>query len=174
MKRALVRADGFITDIVEAGEEFEIYTGPGVAMKWMDIPADATNMWKLELGEWIPDFVFHDPETLRIVAYGDPGSQLSMIYRDIENGTLNKDGEFYKHVKNVKDTLPKVEYEKQIIKNDQTGEDEEVDVKVVPNEPFPHDESMPAWWAPDQMPDEVQKEFSIGKYAPKEEQTPDA
>ena len=133
MKRALVRADGFITDIVEAGEEFEIYTGPGAAMKWMDIPADATNMWKLELGEWIPDFVFHDPETLRIVAYGDPGSQLSMIYRDIENGSLNKDGEFYKHVKNVKETLPKVEYEKQIIKNDQTGEDEEVDVKVVPN-----------------------------------------
>ena len=64
-QRALVRADGFITDIVEAGEEFEIYTGPGASMKWMDIPDDATNLWKLELGEWIPDYVNHDPFTLR-------------------------------------------------------------------------------------------------------------
>jgi len=107
-QRALVRVDGFITDIVEAGEEFEIYTGPGASMKWMDIPDDATNLWKLELGEWIPDFEAHDPEMLRVVAYGDPGTQLAMIYKDIENGTLNKEGEFYKHCKNVKDTLPEV------------------------------------------------------------------
>lgn len=153
MKRALVRADGFITDIVEEGEEFEIYTGPGASMKWMDIPDDATNMWKLELGEWIPDFVHHDPETLRIVAYGDPGEQLSMIYNDIKNGTLNQEGEFFKHIKNVKETMPKVEY-------DADGN------KVVPDEPFPHDETMPAWLTAEQMSDDVQQEFKIGKYAP--------
>lgn len=152
MKRALVRADGFITDVVEAGEEFEIYTGPGAAMKWMDIPDDATNMWKLELGEWIPDFVHHDAETLRIVAYGDPGMQLSMIYNDIKNGTLNEEGEFFKHVKNVKETQPAVQY-------DDDGN------KVVPDEPFPHDEAMPSWLTPEQMPDDVQEEFKIGKYA---------
>ena len=41
-KRALVRADGFITAIVEAGSEFEVYTGPGSSMKWMDIPDEAS------------------------------------------------------------------------------------------------------------------------------------
>ena len=114
MKRALVRADGFITDIVEAGEEFEIYTGPGSSMKWMDIPDDATIDWKLELGEWIPDFEFHDPQMLRVVAYGDPGEQLSMLYKDIDAGLFGdaaKTGKFYQHVKNVKETQPEVQYE---------------------------------------------------------------
>jgi|TARA_B100000902_G_scaffold380976_1_gene416933 hypothetical protein len=152
-QRALVRVDGFITDIVESGEEFEIYTGPGASMKWMDIPDDATNLWKLELGEWIPDFEAHDPEMLRVVAYGDPGQQLAMIYNDIKNGTLTEEGEFFKHVKNVKDTLPPVQY-------DENGN------SVNPDEPFPHDESMPAWFSPEQMPDDVQQEFKIGKYAP--------
>jgi len=153
-QRALVRADGFITDIVEAGEEFEVYTGPGASMKWMDIPDDATNLWKLELGDWIPDFEAHDPEMLRVVAYGDPGVQLAMIYKDIENGTLTKEGEFYKHCKNVKDTLPEVKY-------DENGN------SVNPDEPFPHDETMPAWFTPEQMSDDVQQEFKIGKFAPK-------
>ena len=175
MKRALVRADGFITDIVEAGEEFEIYTGPGAAMKWMDIPDDATNMWKLELGEWIPDFVHHDAETLRIVAYGDPGMQLSMIYNDIKNGTLNQEGEFFKHVQNVKETMPAVQYEEVEVTDSMTGEVTTERVKVVPDEPFPHDESMPAWWTAEQMSDDVQEEFKIGKYAPEAQQpAPDA
>ena len=172
-KRALVRADGFITDIIEAGEEFEVYTGPGSGLRWMDIPDDATIDWKLELGEWIPDFEFHDPEILRVVAYGDPGKQLSMIYRDIENGTLNQDGEFFKHVKSVKESMPVVEYEEVEEKDPDTGETVTVKKKILPNEPFPHDESMPAWWSADQMSDDVQAEFKIGKYA-KENPAPDA
>ena len=90
---------------------------------------------------------------LRVVAYGDPGTQLAMIYKDIENGTLTKEGEFYKHCKNVKDTLPEVQY-------DADGN------SVNPNEPFPHDESMPAWFTAEQMPEDVQEEFKIGKFAP--------
>ena len=98
MKRALVRADGFITDIIGEGEEFEVYTGPGSGLRWIDIPDEGTIDWKLELGEWIPDFEFHDPEIVRIVAYGDPGMQLSKLYKDIEAGLFGdaaKGGEFY-------------------------------------------------------------------------------
>jgi len=164
-KRALVRADGFITDIVEAGEEFEIYTGPGSSMKWIDIPDDATIDWKLELGEWIPDFEHHDPEMLRVVAYGDPGEQLSMLWKDIEAGLFGdaaKTGKFYAHIKNVRDTQPRVEY-------DADGN------KITPNEPFPHGEEIPAWLSATDLDDSTQQEFGIGKYAPDAQQpAPDA
>ena len=174
-KRALVRADGFITDIVEAGSEFDVYTGPGSSMKWMDIPDEATNLWKLELGEWIPDFEYHDPEMIRIVSYGDPGMQLSLIYKDIKNGLFGeaaKEGEFFKHIQKVKDECPPVEYEDVEVLDEMSGETHIETQKVLPDEPFPHDETMPAWMTADEMPDEVQKEFGIGAYEDKS-QTPD-
>ncbi|UNH61164.1 hypothetical protein SSZBM1_47 [Synechococcus phage S-SZBM1] len=165
-KRALVRADGFITDICEAGEEFEVYTGPGSSLKWMDIPDDATNLWKMELGEWIPDYSFHDPETLRIVAYGDPGAQLSMLYRDIEAGLFGekaKKGKFFQHIKSVKETLPEVEWEEIEVVNDD-GTTSIVRQKVLPNEPFPHTDQIPCWLGEFEIPDDAQKEFGIGRY----------
>ena len=171
-KRALVRADGFITDIVEAGSEFDVYTGPGSSMKWMDIPDEATNLWKLELGEGIPDFEYHDPEMIRIVSYGDPGMQLSLIYKDIKNGTLDQTGEFFNHIKKVKEECPPVEYEEVEVLDEMSGETHIEKQKVLPDEPFPHDETMPAWMTADEMPDDVQKEFGIGAYEDKS-QTPD-
>ena len=177
-QRALVRADGFITDIVEAGEEFEVYTGPGAGLRWMDIPDDATIDWKLELGEWIPDFEFHDPEMLRVVAYGDPGEQLSMLYKDIDAGLFGeaaKEGKFYQHVKSVKESQPPVQYEEVEVTDEMSGETTVVKQKVLPNEPFPHSEDMPAWWGPEQFDDATQQEFKIGKYAPEAQQpAPDA
>jgi hypothetical protein len=165
-KRALVRADGFITDIVEAGSEFDVYTGPGSTLKWMDIPDEASNLWKMELGEWIPDFEYHDPELIRQVSYGEPGLQLSMIYNDIKNGTLDKTGEFYKHILNVKETCPKVQYQDVEVLDEMSGETHIESQKVLPDEPFPHDETMPCWLSPEELDDDTQKEFSIGKYAP--------
>lgn len=167
-QRALVRADGFITDIVEAGQEFEVYTGPGSTLKWMDIPDDATNLWKMELGEWIPDFSFHDPEMLRIVAYGDPGSQLSMLYRDIEAGLFGeavKEGKFFQHVKSVKDTEPEVKYEELEVLNDD-GTTSIIKQKVLPDEPFPHTEEIPCWLTEFEIPDDAQKEFGVGRFGP--------
>ena len=56
-----------------------------------------------------------------------------------------------------------------------TGETHMETHKVLPDEPFPHDETMPAWMGPEEMPEEVQIEFKIGKYDPEnEEQVPDA
>lgn len=156
MKRALVRADGFITDIINEGEEFEVYTGPGSGLRWIDIPDEGTIDWKLELGEWIPDFEFHDPEIVRIVAYGDPGMQLSKLYKDIEAGLFGdaaKGGEFFKHISGVKSECAPVEYDKE-------GN------KVLPDEPFPHSEEIPAWLTEFEIPVEAQKEFKIGAYNP--------
>lgn len=167
-QRALVRADGFITDIVQAGQEFEVYTGPGSTLKWMDIPDDATNLWKMELGEWIPDFSFHDPEMLRVVAYGDPGAQLSMLYRDIEAGLFGeaaKEGTFFQHIKNVKETQPEVVYEEMEVINDD-GTVSIVKQKVLPNEPFPHTETTPCWLTEFEISEDAQKEFKVGKYRP--------
>ena len=43
----------------------------------------------------------------RGVEYPRIGDQLDALYRDIENGTLTKSGEFYSMIKAVKDTYPK-------------------------------------------------------------------
>ena len=43
----------------------------------------------------------------RSVGYPKIGEQLDALYRDIENGTLTKSGEFYLMIKAVKDTYPK-------------------------------------------------------------------
>ena len=43
----------------------------------------------------------------RGVEYPRIGDQLDALYRDIENGTLTKSGEFYLMIKAVKDTYPK-------------------------------------------------------------------
>ena len=158
MKRALVRCDGFITDLVAAGEEFEVYTGPGSGLRWIDIPDEATNLWKLELGSWIPDFEYTDPELKRIVDYGGPGEQLGMLYKDVEAGLFGeaaKNGEWFKHIKHVKETDDPVEY-------DDDGN------KILPDEPFPHDETMPAWNTPEEMDIGVRREFQLAEFADRE------
>ena len=43
----------------------------------------------------------------RGVEYPRIGDQLDALYRDIENGTLTKSGEFYLMIKAVKDQYPK-------------------------------------------------------------------
>ena len=90
-----------------------------------------------------------------------------MIYNDIKNGTLDQTGEFFNHIKKVKEECPKVEYEEVEVLDEMSGETHMETQKVLPDEPFPHDETMPAWMGPDEMPEEVQIEFKIGKYDPK-------
>jgi hypothetical protein len=89
-----------------------------------------------------------------------------MIYNDIKNGTLDQTGEFYKHILNVKETCPKVQYQDVEVLDEMSGETHIESQKVLPDEPFPHDETMPCWLSPEELDDDTQKEFSIGKYAP--------
>lgn len=58
-------------------------------------------------GETTPlDAIAHVP--LRIGMYPKMSEQLDALWHDIDNGKLDKTGEFYKMIKNVKDSHPKV------------------------------------------------------------------
>jgi hypothetical protein len=46
-------------------------------------------------------------EQLRRANYAPLEDQLDMLWHDINNGTLDKDGAFYAHIKAVKDGAPK-------------------------------------------------------------------
>lgn len=43
----------------------------------------------------------------RVLSYPDIEEQLDKLFHDIDNGSLDKTGEFYSAIKNVKDSYPK-------------------------------------------------------------------
>lgn len=112
MKKALMSAEGYIHQIVNAGEEFDIYNGPDATIQWVDAPDDVTEDWTLEYSPsnkqmvWIKrERPFQDPEVARKVAYGDVGEQLDMLYKDLLDGG----NRFTEHITNVKNAIPKPE-----------------------------------------------------------------
>ncbi len=139
MKRVLISVTGFPTDIVEPGDEFDIYTGDGATLRWVDGPDEVTLDWKLEFNQWVPDQGHVDPLQARIVGYGDAGSQLARLYDDIEAGLFGdkpKEGKFYKAIKSVK-----VECQEKYgdIPIDSDGKPYD------PWKPWDHDAQLPAW-----------------------------
>jgi hypothetical protein len=110
MKKALMSIQGYVHQIVDPGEDFEIYCGPDATIQWVDAPDDITIDWTLEWSPsanqmvWVKrDKVYTDPETARKVAYGDVGAQLDMLYKDMVNGT-----NFWQdHIASVKASIPK-------------------------------------------------------------------
>ena len=52
------------------------------------------------------DAIAHIPG--RVGMYPKMSEQLDALWHDIDNGKLDKTGEFYKMIKNVKDSHPKV------------------------------------------------------------------
>ncbi len=167
MKSCLVRSDGFITDICEKGEEFEVYTGPGSSLKWVDAPDEVDIEWRLMLGEWIPDFLYTDPLNEKLIAYGEPGVQLGRLWNDIDAGLFGenaKKGEFYTHIKNVKANARPITW-KEIESVDGAGNPIVERVSDEPDQPFPHDENMPAWNTPEEMDIGVRREFKLCEFA---------
>jgi hypothetical protein len=112
MKKALMSIQGYVHQIVDPGEDFEIYCGPDATIQWVDAPDDITIDWTLEWSPsagqmiWVErDKAYTDPEVARKVAYGDVGAQLDMMYKDmLDGGTRWKD-----HIANVKKSIPKPE-----------------------------------------------------------------
>ena len=107
-KWAIVSKDtGALSDIVDEADKFEIYEGADATMKWCEVPDDATFDHQMINGVLVDH---HDNEDLReeavvdrIIAYGDVGEQLDMMYKDqADGGTRWKD-----HVANVKATVTK-------------------------------------------------------------------
>lgn len=115
MKKALVGYQGWVTEIVEPGQDFEIYEGPDANMAWVDAPDEITLDWTLEYSPsqgkmiWVErDAPFTNNAVARKVAYGTVEEQLDMIWHEIdENGSLSKSGDWFQHISAVKEIVPK-------------------------------------------------------------------
>lgn len=115
MKKALISYQGWVSQIVDPGEEFEIYEGPDATIAWVDAPDNIQPEWTLEWSPsqgkmvWVErDAPWTDNAVARKVAYGRIEEQLDLIYHDIETyGKLDQNGMWYQHVANVKAMIEK-------------------------------------------------------------------
>tara|TARA_B100000035_G_scaffold158755_1_gene135349 strand:- start:7089 stop:7613 length:525 start_codon:yes stop_codon:yes gene_type:complete len=112
MKKALMDVSGYVADIVEPGEEYELFLGQGCPQMWVNAPDDITKTWTLEWSPSAQDMIwvkrveeFTDPATARTVAYGQIGEQLDMLYKDLAAGRslTADDALWFNHIKNVKE-----------------------------------------------------------------------
>jgi len=107
MKRVLLDFRGVINDIVEVGDEFEIYDGPDSAIKWCLCPHDdVEDTWHLIQGKWIrpEDKLDTDQNMRRKIAYGNIEEQLGMLYWDIVNNNL-ENGSWVNKCREVKESV---------------------------------------------------------------------
>ena len=89
-KSCLVDYRGFITDIRDVGDEFEVYQGDDAPIKWVTCDDDnVTNLWVLYNGEFFDssDRLERNQDMKRKVEYGQVEDQLDMMYWDQMNGT---------------------------------------------------------------------------------------
>ena len=89
-KSCLVDYRGFITDIRDPGDEFEVYQGDDAPIKWVTCDDDnVTNLWVLYNGEFFDsaDRLERNQDMKRKVEYGMIEDQLDMMYWDQMNGT---------------------------------------------------------------------------------------
>lgn len=107
MKRVLLDFRGVINEVVELGDEFEVYNGPDSAIKWCLCPHDDVHTdWHLIKGQWIKpeDKLDSDQNMRRKIAYGSFEEQLGMLYWDIVNGNL-ENGTWVNKCREVKETI---------------------------------------------------------------------
>lgn len=110
MKKVLIGYQGWVSEIRNPGEEYEIYEGPGANMAWVDAPDEITLDWTLEWSPsqkkmvWVErDGPYTDNSVARKVAYGEIGDQLDLLYHELKtNGTITRDGAWYQHISTVK------------------------------------------------------------------------
>ena len=89
-KSCLVDYRGFITDVVEPGDEFEVYQGDDSPLRWVTCDDDnVSNLWVLYNGEFFPttDRLERNQQMKRKVEYGSIEDQMDMMYWDQVNGT---------------------------------------------------------------------------------------
>lgn len=99
-KKCLVTFQGTIMEIVDPGQEYEIYAGEGATSKWVDCSNDSVTLdWIMKDGAFVERNAPPVNYTVRRqVAYGSIGEQLDMQYRDAVNGTT----EWKDHIAAVK------------------------------------------------------------------------
>lgn len=106
-KRVLLDFRGVINEIVDPGQEFEVYDGPDATCKWVTCPHDNVNtFWHFCNGVWIsPDIKYDNDQSMkRKVAYGDIGDQLDMLYKDIKAGNL-ENGSWVSMIDGIKSSI---------------------------------------------------------------------
>jgi hypothetical protein len=115
MKSILIDVDNKIWDVVEPGEEFEVFDGEPTFLKWAECSEDdvTISMVKKEDGTFSNPAVDHSFTDAgryasyvknREIAYGSIGEQLDLMYKDLTDGTtLWKD-----KVESAKAVVPKV------------------------------------------------------------------
>ena len=113
MKKALVEYTGYVKEVVDPGQDYQIFSGEGCAMQWVDAPDDVSVFWTLEFSPkkngmvWVErDLPYHDPVLRRQIAYGRLDIQLAMLYDDIKAGNL-ENGSWIQHCEKVKADNPK-------------------------------------------------------------------
>jgi hypothetical protein len=122
MKKAIVSYQGFVSKIVDPGEETDIYEGPDATFVWVDAPDNVQMDWTLEWSPsqqqmiWVErDGPFTDNAVARKVAYGEVGAQLGMLYDELKaNGSISTDGEWFQHISMVKAVIDKPVYQEPI------------------------------------------------------------
>lgn len=113
MKKALIGYQGWVSEIRDPGEEYEIYEGPDATIAWVDAPDEIQLDWTLEWSPsqqkmiWVQrEEAYTDLSIARRVAYGPIESQLDLIFHDIEtHGKLDTNGDWYNHITNVKQMI---------------------------------------------------------------------
>ncbi len=145
MKKALVSYQGYVSKIVDPGEEGPLYEGPDASIAWVDAPDNIQMDWTLEWspsqGEmiWVErDGPFTDNAVARKVAYGEVGAQLDMLYHELKTtGAISPDGDWYQHITNVKEIIPKPTPNEAVSL-------EELMAKAVTEEPSPDKPAVPS------------------------------
>ncbi len=153
MKKALVGYQGWVSQVVEPGEDHEIYEGPGATMAWVDAPDDITMDWTLEWSPgqqkmiWVErDGPFTDNAVARRVAYGETSAQLGMIFDAIkENGVLDSNSEWYQHQVMVKSMIPKPTGDKFLMTNEEYIESMANTEPNASRQPVPSTAELPSW-----------------------------
>ena len=112
MKKALMDYTGYVSDVVEPGEEYDLFFGRGCGQMWVNAPDNVTKSWTLEWSPAASDMIwiertesYTDPATARTVAYGQIGEQLDMLYKDLAAGRdlSGTDALWYNHIRQVKE-----------------------------------------------------------------------
>lgn len=115
MKRALIEeATNRVVEITSVGGDFDVHTG----LYWTDCPDNVETFWLL-----LADGSYEDPHAdtrdefgnpvepwimQRMRAYAPSGDQMDMLYKELAStGTISKDGTWFKHITEVKASLPK-------------------------------------------------------------------
>lgn len=103
------REDGRIVDVKPDNLTYETHPD----LFWIDCDNDVTkensiyNLKTNTIDAYTPDSNDDDRFSVaRMVAYGEIGSQLDMLYHELEEkGSIDTNGEWFNHIKNVKQNV---------------------------------------------------------------------